>query len=47
LWSPLMMGCGFTFHPHPTRDGDPFHPLFENLIWTAVRSVHKRVSPEY
>jgi (hydroxyamino)benzene mutase len=41
-----MMGCGFTFHPHPTRDGDPFHPLFENLIWTAVvpHTPHPRLA---
>ena len=27
-----MMGCGFIFHPHLIKDGDPFHSILNAVL---------------
>jgi hypothetical protein len=36
-----MMGCGFIFHPHLIKDGDPFHSLLKAVLDTSA-SAHRR-----
>jgi hypothetical protein len=30
-----MMGCGFIFHPHHIKDGDPFHSFLNPVLDTS------------